>query len=154
MSRATPPQLSARLLARLYTGMPALLLTVGADGFAHAAYTWAAAPDAQRIRFGADRGSVTIANLQRDGRAALQIVGPADVLFLVKGSVQIVRERIVAAPFPIALVEMTVSEVRDQAWPGVTVAPLAYEWPEDQRDAMRAMEQAVYAELREWEGNE
>jgi len=155
----TTSELPEKLLAWLHPGGPALLLTMGEDGFPNVAYTWAAAPDARRIRFGADHGSATLANLQRHGRAALQIaacappseVGPENLVFLVKGTTRMLRERIAAAPFRIALMEMVVTETKDQSWPGVIVAPLAYEWPADQREAMRAMEQAVYTELREAE---
>ena len=150
MTRTTS-ELPEKLLAWLHPGGPALLLTMGEDGFPNVAYTWAAAPDARRIRFGADHGSATLANLQRDGRAALEFVGPGNLVFLVKGTTRMLQERIAAAPFRIALIEMVVTETKDQSWPGVIVAPLAYEWPEDQREAMRAMEQAVYVELREAE---
>jgi len=166
MSKTTS-ELPEKLLAWLRSGGPALLLTVGEEGFPNVAYTWAAAPDARHVRFGADHGSATLANLQRDGRAALQIaacaracpppsgapsgIGPENLVFLVKGTTQMLKERIAAAPFRIALMEMAVTECKDQSWPGVIVAPLAYEWPEDQREAMRAMEQAVYIELREAE---
>jgi quercetin dioxygenase-like cupin family protein len=108
--------------------------------YANVAYTWAAAPDARRVRFGADHGSATLANLQHDGRASLQIVGPGNLVFLVKGAAQTIKDRIAAAPFRLALMELAMAEAKDQAWPGVTVAPLAYEWPADQREAMRAME--------------
>ena len=145
------PELPEKLLGWLRAGGPALLLTIGEDGFPNVAYTWAAAPDARRVRFGADHGSATLANLQRDGRAALEFAAPGNLVFLVKGAVRTFRERIAAAPFRIALMEMIVTETKDQSWPGVTVAPLAYEWPEDRREAMHAMEQAVYAELREAE---
>ncbi|MBM4422281.1 MAG: hypothetical protein FJ030_02680 [Chloroflexi bacterium] len=148
MSRVTS-ELPDRLLAALRAGTPALLLTVNDDGFANAAHTWAAAPDSRRIRFGADHGSVSLANLQREERASLQIMAAGNLAYLVKGAARTLKERIAAAPFRIALIEMAVSEVKDQSWPGVTVAPLAYEWPDDKREAMLAMEQAVYTELRE-----
>ena len=153
MTKITP-DLPDKLLAYLRLGAPALLLTLGEDGYPNAAYTWAAAPDARRVRFGADQGSATLANLQRDGRASLQIVAPGNGVFLVKGTTRILKDRLTAAPFRIALMEMAVAEARDQSWPGVTVTPLAYEWPADQREAMLMMEQAVYAELREWEAGQ
>ena len=150
MSKPTS-ELPEKLLAWLRSGGPALLLTICEDGFPNVAYTWAAAPDARRVRFGADHGSATLANLQRDSRAALEFVAPGNLVFLVKGTTRTLRERIAAAPFRIALMEMAVAECKDQSWPGVTVAPLAYGWPEDQKEAMRAMEQAVYVELRDAE---
>jgi hypothetical protein len=145
------PDLPDNLLALLRAGVPALLLTTGDDGYPNVAYTWAAAPDVRRVRFGADHGSASLANLQRDGRASLEIIAPGNLVFLVKGTASALKDRIAAAPFRIALMEMNVIEVKDQSWPGVAVTPLAYEWPADQREAMLKMEQAVYAELRDWE---
>jgi hypothetical protein len=149
MSKITP-NLPERLLARLRAGAPALLLTGDEAGYPNVAYTWAAAPDVGRVRFGADHGSATLANLQRDGRASLQIVAPGNLVFLVKGTARTLKDRIAAAPFRMALMELAVAEAKDQSWPGVTVAPLSYEWPADQREAMLRMEQSVYAELRDW----
>jgi hypothetical protein len=146
MSRVTD-HLPDKLFDYLRAGAPILLLTIGEDGFPNVAFTWAIAPDAHRVRFGADHGSVTLANLQREGRAALQIIGPTNLLFLVKGSARLIKERIAAAPFRIALMESALTEVKDQSFPGVNVAPLGYEWYADRREAMLAMEQAVYAEM-------
>ncbi|MEE1550039.1 MAG: pyridoxamine 5'-phosphate oxidase family protein [Nitrospinaceae bacterium] len=128
-------------------GIPALLLTVGADGFPNTAYTWVAAPDAQRGRFGVDHGSGTRANLKRNTKAALHIAGPEDLLFLVKGLAKQIEECIEAAPFRISMMEMSVSEVKDQSWAGVTVEPICFQWPEQHRTEMQVMEKAVYAEM-------
>ncbi|MFQ5408158.1 MAG: pyridoxamine 5'-phosphate oxidase family protein [Anaerolineales bacterium] len=148
------PRSSSQLPDKLHTwlrnGAPALLLTTGADGYPNAAYTWAAARDAEHVRCGVDHGSTTLANLERDRRAALQVIGPNDLLFIITGAAQVVRAHIEAASFQIAMVEMAVNTVKDQSWPGVTVQPLAYEWPAEQRAELQAMEQAVYAELRSW----
>ena len=149
MSQVSPNRLPDPLLKLLQTGCPALLLTVGEDGFPSAAYTWTAAVSPTRIRFGADHGSHTLANLQRQGRASLQIIGRGKLTFLIKGLVSQVKPEIEAAPFKIALMALDTTEVKDQSWPGVTVQPLAYDWAPDQRKAMLAMERAVYAEMRE-----
>lgn len=124
-----------------------MLLTVGDDGFPNTAYTWAVAPDARRVRFGADYGSRTLDNLKRNGKSALQIVGPEGVLFLVKGQSSMIKEFIEAAPFRISMMEMSIAEVKDQSWAGVTVAPLCYHWPEQQRAERQAMEKTVFAEM-------
>lgn len=151
MSRITP-DLPDRLLAYVGPGALAMLLTVGEDGYSNVAYGWIAAPEVKRVRFGADHGSATLANLQRDGRAALQIVGSDNLVFLVKGTARQIRERIAAAPMKIALWELRVLEAKDQSWPGVVPTPLAFEWPAEQREAMLKMEQAVYAEMRDGQG--
>lgn len=147
------PRVSAELpdvlLAALREGHAALLLTPGADGFPAAAFTWAVALDAGTVRFGADHGSSALANLEREGRASLQVL--ADGLsFLLKGRAAPVKPSIDAArQLGVALWEMIVAEVRDQSWPGVRVGPLAYEWAPERRDQMLALERAVFAEMRE-----
>jgi hypothetical protein len=151
MSQSTLTQLPDALLSVLRAGCPALLLTVGVDGFAHTAYTWVVGLDAATLRFAADHGSSTLANLEREQRAVLQIIGGENLIFLIKGITTPVKSRLEAAPFKIALWALTVHEVKDQSWPGVTVQPLGYEWPPEQREAMLAMEQAVYAEMRTWQ---
>ncbi|HET9000669.1 MAG TPA: pyridoxamine 5'-phosphate oxidase family protein [bacterium] len=147
MAKATLPD---RLAGLLRAGSPVVLLTVGADGWGHAAMTWAVAVAPDRVRFGVDHGSRTLANLERDGKAALQVIGRENILALIKGPAQMRRARIAAAPFPIALWEMAVTEVKDQSWAPVVVSPLAYEWTGPQADALRQIEQAVLAELRDW----
>ena len=138
-----------RLAALLGAGAPAVLLTVGADGWAHAAMTWAVAIVPDRVRFVADHGSGTLANLERDGKAALQVIGD-NIIALVKGPARMRRPRIEAAPFKMAMWEMAVVEVRDQAWAPVAVSPLAYEWRGPEADSLRRTERAVVAELRDW----
>ena len=143
------PTLAEKLIGYLRPGAPALMLTAGADGYASSAYTWLVAMDAGRLRFGVDAGSTAMNNLQRSGLVAIQIIGPGDLCFLVKGKARLLKERIeVAAPASIMLWEMEVVGAKDQSWPGVRMAALAYEWPTDNREAMLRMEQAVYAEMR------
>ncbi len=149
MSQATF-ELPEHPLNYLHAGAPVLLLTTGEDGFPNTAYTWALALDARRVRFGADLGSATLANLQRTGRAALQIIGPDNLVFIVKGTARQVKERIAATPLRMVMMELDVVAVKDQAWRQAAVTPLAYEWKDDLRAAMQANEQAVYAEMREW----
>lgn len=139
-----------RLFRRLQAGAPVVLITVGADGWGHAAMTWAVAVSADRVRFGVDHGSTTLANLERDGKAALQVIGKGNTLALLKGGARVVRARIEAAPFAMAMWELVPAEVKDQTWGPVVVAPLVFEWTGPQAEAMRQIEQAVLAELRDW----
>jgi len=149
MTRITG-QLPDSLLNLLRNGCPALLLTIGDDGFPATAYTWIVALTPTTIRFGADHGSATLANLEREQRASLQIIAPGNLIFLVKGSASQLKAQIEATPFKMAMMALEVREVKDQSWPGVSVQPLGYEWPLEQREAMVAMETAVYNEMREW----
>jgi hypothetical protein len=151
MSRRIAAQLPDSLLNVLRTGSTALLVTMGEDGFPNTAFTWALAVNATTIRFGADHGSATLSNLEREGRASLQIIGEGNLIFLIKGTTRQIKLQIEAAPFKIAMLAMEVALVKDQSWPGVNIQPLRYEWSPEQRQEMLAMERAVYAEMREWQ---
>lgn len=145
------PQMPEKLVAYLRPGAPGLLLTAGADGYATSAFTWILSLDAGRLRFAVDEGGSTMANLQRSGQAALQIIGPGDISFLVKGRARSLKPKLDgAAPYVIQLWEMEVIGAKDQSWPGVSTSALAYEWPAEQREAMLKMEQAVYKEMRDF----
>ena len=105
-----------------------------------------------RLRFGADIGSTTLANLERGGLASVQIINEEGQPYLVKGNAFMAGPMIQSTPFKIALMEMEIVKVRDQSWIGVNVSPLAYDWAPADRDQMLEMEQAVYGEMREWQG--
>jgi hypothetical protein len=143
------PTLPQKLVGYLRPGAPALVLTTGADGYPSSAYTWVVSLDDKRLRFGVDHGGSAMANLQRTGQASIQIIGPGDVSYLVKGRSRQIKDRIAAAePASIMLFEMDVMGAKDQSWSGVSTTALMYEWPAERREAMLKMEQAVYAEMR------
>lgn len=143
--------LPEKLIGYLRPGAPGLMLTVGADGYATSAYTWVVSLDEKRLRFGVDHGGSAMANIQRTGQVSLQIIGPGDVSFLIKGKSRQVKERIDAsAPASIMMFEMEVMGAKDQSWAGVSTTALMYQWPAEQREVMLEMEQAVYAELRDF----
>lgn len=147
------PTLPQKLVGYLRPGAPALLLTCGADGYATSAYTWVVALDDRRLRFAVDVGGSSLTNLQRGGQASIQVIGPGDVSFLVKGKSRQIKERLdSAAPYAILVFEMDVMGAKDQSWTGVSTTALMYEWPPEQREAMLKMEQAVYAEMRDFVG--
>ena len=77
------PQMPEKLVAYLRPGAPGLLLTSGADGYATSAFTWILSLDAGRLRFAVDEGGSSRGMLQRSGLAALEIIGPGDISFLV-----------------------------------------------------------------------
>jgi hypothetical protein len=140
-------------LGYLRPGAPGLMLTTGADGFAGSAYTWVLAMDSTRLRFGVDLGGSAMVNLQRTGQVSIQIIGSGDVTFLIKGKARQIKELIAAAlPAAIMLWEMDVIAAKDQSWKDVSTTALTYEWPAAQREAMLRMEQAVYAEMRDFPG--
>jgi flavin reductase (DIM6/NTAB) family NADH-FMN oxidoreductase RutF len=148
----TTKTLPDRLAGLLRAGSPVVLLTIGADGWGHAAMTWAVAIAPDRLRFAVDQGSRTLANLERDGKTTLQVIGRDNILALIKGQARLLRPKIEAAPFGMAMWELSVTEVRDQSWGPVVVSPLMFEWTGPEAEAMRRIEQAVLAELRDWSG--
>jgi len=141
-------RLTEPLLVALRDGCPALLLTHGADGYPASAFTWVVAVGPQALRFAADHGTSTLANLERERRASLQFIAAGGVVCLVKGAAAELKPRIEASPFAMAVWQLAVEAVKDQSWPGVTVRPLGYDWAEDRRAKMLEMETAVYSELR------
>jgi len=141
--------MSHRIFQTLQPGLPSVLITVDEEGFGHAVMTWAVAAASDRVRFAADHRSRTLANLQRTGKAGLEIIGPGNILAMIKGPARQVRERLQAAPFGMALWELTVTDVKDQAWENVTVSPLTFQWVGPKAEEMRRMEAAVLAELRD-----
>jgi hypothetical protein len=144
-------ELPQRLRRFIEEGAPGLLLTCGIDGYASSAYTWVLGLDAKRLRFAVDIGGSAMQNIDRSAQASIQIIGTGDTVFLVKGRARRIKERIAAAaPASIMLYEMDVFGAKDQSWPGVSTTALSYEWPAEQREAMQAMERAVYAEMRDF----
>lgn len=131
-------------------GGAGLLITVGSDRFPTTAFVWAAAMSEKIVRF-ATEGRDTLANLEREGRASLQILGSQNQVYLIKGTTRVVKARLDALPFDSTMMSLEVTEVKDQTWPEVFVSPLTYEWSSDRREEWSAIEQAVYKELREWE---
>ncbi len=81
----------------------------------------------------------------------MQIVGTGGVNALVAGRAVRLRALLQPAGFPAALETwaLTVTEAKNQSWPGVTTTELRYRWPPGHRAAMRRMEQAIYAALRD-----
>ena len=147
---ATLPDRLAQLLQR---GTPAILATYGNDGWPNAVMTWAISGDLRHVRFGVDLGSATLANIQREGKASLQIIGTDDVLFLIKGTAHMIKGRIDALPAPhlMCIMEMAPHSVKDQSWVGVEVTPLAYRWVGREAEKMTEAERTALVEMRDWE---
>ncbi len=139
-------ELPARLYRFLQRGAPGLLLTIGTDGWPHAAFTWIGAPAPTRVRVIADEGSTTLGNLQAHPSAAAQVIGPDDLLYLIKGTARLQPESqgTMPAGLKVVLAELAVDDVRDQHWGAVAVTPLAYRWKDVH---MVDVEQAVLSML-------
>lgn len=140
-------ELPAQLFEFLHHGAAGLLVTVGVDGWPHTAFTWIGAPDPLRVRVVIDEGSTTLANLNVNPRVAAQVIGPDELVYLVKGRAALAPdERKMPAGLKIVLADLIVGEVKDQSWSPVTVMPLQYVWAKPE---MIAAEQAVFRMLTE-----
>jgi hypothetical protein len=151
MSSSVRTELSDEQRDVLQPGSTGILITVGEDGLPTTAFVWAVATSSKTVRF-ATEGSATLANLRREGGASLQIIGSQNQVFLIKGKTSIAKPRLEALPFESTMMSLHVTEVKDQRWPEVFVSPLTYEWTSDRRDEWRAIEQAVYKEMKNWRG--
>ena len=149
MSQSAAAELSVTQLSVLQRGSAGILITVGEDDFPTTAFVWAVAASSKTARF-ATEGSATLANLRREGSASLQILGTQNQVFLIKGTTSIAKPRLEALPFESTMMNLHVTEVKDQTWPEVFVSPLTYEWTSDHREEWRATEQALYREMLEW----
>ncbi len=132
----------------LGSGRPALLISNDPDGFPNTAFTWTLVADLPGAQFIVDIGSGTQRNLDRDPRAALQIIGPDNLIYLLKGQVSCVKARLPTPSLALAHYQLNIHTIKEQAWSGAHVAPISYQWPEQQRQEMQALEEMVFAELR------
>src|SRR5437660_11171018 len=105
VSAPRPTRLPEGLHRLLRAGLAVVLVTVDADGWGHTAMTWAVAVAPDRVRFGVDHGSATLANLERAGKAALQVIARDNAIALIKGRAKPVPAQI-AAPFAAATWEL------------------------------------------------
>jgi len=125
--RAGAAMLSAAAFKVLRRCCPALVLSVDADAYARSTYSWLVAVDAQTLRFAVDGGGGTSANLARDGRATLQVIGQGGLSLLLRGPVR----RLASTPPALAELgmeawQLQIAEQTDQAWPGVRTSSLRY----------------------------
>ncbi len=144
--------LSYKLADYIALGTPGQAITVDSEGFPHTSFTWVVTNSIHLLRFGADRGSPTLADIERSGNATVQIITDEGQPYLIKGVAVVLKDSIDSAPFPMALIEMEILEVLDQSWIGVSVNSMGYEWAPDERDEMDEVVQDVYLEMREWQG--
>ncbi|MCB1661357.1 MAG: hypothetical protein H6995_14015 [Pseudomonadales bacterium] len=143
------PELPKQLLSYARAGALGIVITVGNDKYPTDAFAWVVALDDKRVRFTVDHHSKTLGNLSRDGLAAIQIIGPDNLVFLIKGVCRSVKTNLESVPMDIGLWEMDVIGARDQSWPGAAPLPLAVQWSGDERESMVKTEQAVFGEMRE-----
>lgn len=141
--------LALPVLRRLGRGCPALVLSVDADGYPRSTYSWLVAVGPDALRFGVDRDRGTSANLLRDGRAALQVVGTGGLNLLLRGPVYRLPSSAPAlAEAGMEAWQLCLRQQQDQGWPGVRTSALSYR-ATGGGSGLRALQARVLAELVE-----
>lgn len=141
------PELTEELVAFLSGGRPTVVATVEPDGGpATTLMSWLVAVDAARVRLCVDTRSRAFRNLTERSHVALEILGD-EITWGVRGNATVLREQMESTPFPCAIVEVRVSEVRDHGAPGTVFKGPSYSYTEDKQHRIE-FEENVYAELR------
>ena len=140
--------LPEKLFDTLQKGLPALLITSGADGYPHTAFTFVAATQPNQIAVVVDDGSTTLANLQRTGQASVQILGNENQVYLLKGRVRISESKLKNSPVPSCRAVIELQSVRNQAWLEIAVSPLNYIYSPQAAQRRANAVPEIYAELR------
>jgi general stress protein 26 len=120
--------------------------TVGEDGAPNTCpLTLIYAKDEKTLIVGTLRNSSTSANLRRDGRVSLEIIGPDDLVMGIQGTMRLVREPMNCSD-AMAIWEMQVAKVKLDTSPAQRVIQGAASVPRS--DKATAFEQAAFAELK------
>jgi hypothetical protein len=120
--------------------------TVGEDGAPNTCpVTLIYAKDEKTLIVGTLRNSNTSANLRRDGRVSLEIIGPDDLVMGIQGTMRLLREPM-ACSDAMAMWEMRVARVKQDTSPAQRVIQGAASVPRS--DKAQAFEQAAIAELK------
>jgi predicted pyridoxine 5'-phosphate oxidase superfamily flavin-nucleotide-binding protein len=120
--------------------------TVGEDGTPNTCpITLIYAKDEKTLIVGTLRNSTTSANLRRDGRVSLEIIGPDDLVMGIQGTMRLLREPM-ACSDAMAMWEMRVTRVKQDTSPAQRVIQGPASVPRS--DKAQAFEQAAIAELK------
>ncbi len=141
-------QIPDDLFPVLQAGVPAILLTVGQNGFAHTAFTFAAARQPNSVAVMVDDGSRTLANIEWTGKASVQILAPNNQIFLLKGTVRLSSAHLISSPVSSRRAEIELVSVTNQSWPEIAVSPLSYDYSTHARSLWESAVPRIYAELR------
>ncbi len=120
--------------------------TVGKDGTPNTCpISLIYAKDEKTLRVALLRSTTTSANLRRDGRVSLEIIGPDDLVMGVQGTMRLVKEPM-AMSDAMALWEMQVERVKQDTSSAQRVIQGPASIPRS--DKATVFEQAAFAELK------
>ncbi len=109
-------------------GRPSVLATADRFGSPHTSLiTWLVARDARTVALALDRRSQHFRNLQENPRACLEVLGDG-LVAKAAGGVRVATEQMHSAPFPCAMVEVELEEVRDHTVLGAVFQSPSYSY--------------------------
>ncbi|MCL5257454.1 MAG: pyridoxamine 5'-phosphate oxidase family protein [Chloroflexi bacterium] len=113
MGKIIGDSLPANVVRLLNAGKTVVAATVDADGWPNTApMTWVVAKDEKTIRLAINKEIATYSNIAGNGRLTLSLKGQGMSLG-VRGTAKIVKDQMKSVPFPCAMIEMKVEQVKD-----------------------------------------
>ncbi|MCD8509242.1 MAG: pyridoxamine 5'-phosphate oxidase family protein [Bacillus sp. (in: Bacteria)] len=147
MANRVESELTDELVALLSQEQFVILATVDHEtgGPNVNAISWVYAPDGRSVRFSVDNRSRIVENLKKQPRVTITLVG-AGSTYSITGDARIIQEKINDVPLKLALVEISVKEVRDVMFYGsrITSGP-KYEKTYDKEAAEKLDSQVMEA---------
>jgi hypothetical protein len=140
------PALPEALVAFLCGGQVVVLATADADGNLYTTLvTWVVARDNRTLFMAIDQRGRALNNIRTRDCVALEIMGD-DITYGCRGRARVVKEAMITPPFPSAIIEITIEEVRNHASPGVVFRGPNYTFLSNKQHHAE-LEQAIYMEL-------
>jgi hypothetical protein len=132
MSLILGNELPERAMNYLQVGRLVILSTVDERGWPDCApISWITALDSRTLRFAVSPQVSTYRNIVKNDRVMLELLGGAMTLGI-SGTARIMTENMPDVPFPMAMVEVTVEEVKDDSVIGRGIEGEPVRW-EDRR---------------------
>ncbi len=149
MAETVAHSLSEELFALLQQERFVMLGTIDHESGAPtlSAISWVFAPNPQTIRFAVDSRSRIIANVAKEPKVVLNLIG-AGSTYAINGKAKVAVERMEDVPLKLAMIEVAIESVRDVMFYGsrISVEP-QYEKTYD-KNAAAKLDSQVMAALR------
>lgn len=148
MSRPAPSTtLPEVLVSHLVGGQISVVATIDEDGRPSTTLmSWVVALSPSRLVLCVDTRSRAYANLAVRRGVALEVLGD-DLVWGVRGVAKVAKERMESTPFPCAIVEVAVDDVRDHSASGTHFQGPGYRYA-DGKAHRHDLEDRIFAELR------
>lgn len=112
--------LDTSLLNLMQNLTPAVVATVNGDKPYTTFITWLIAKDENTLRMAVSTNSTTTNNIRENPNVSIEVFGEGIASSII-GEAKIIKEEIENIPFPVAVIEISVKEVKNNLFPGATV---------------------------------